>query len=164
MFKNLYLFILIGTFLIAGCMKKNSDPYNCNYDPCELKAPDSEVKALESYLTSNNITATKHCSGLYYQILNPGADAAPTVCSAISVTYKGSLPNGTVFNETSTPVTFSLITVIEGWKKGLLQIKKGGKIRLYVPPSLGYGANPPPGSGIPANSILLFDLDLLELR
>jgi FKBP-type peptidyl-prolyl cis-trans isomerase FkpA len=161
-FRNLLLYILLLTFSLSACMKKNNDPYTCNYDPCELKAPESEVKALEAFLLSKNITATKHCSGLYYEILNPGADVSPAVCSAIAVTYKGTLTDGTVFDQSTTPRTFSLITLIEGWKKGLLQLKKGGKIRLYVPPSLGYGSTT--SGAIPGNSILLFDIDLLDLR
>ena len=161
-FRNLLLYIFLVTFSVAGCMKKKDDPYSCNYNPCELKAPESEVKALEAYLLSKNITATKHCSGLYYEILNPGADISPAVCSAISVTYKGTLIDGTVFDQSATPTTFSLITLIEGWKKGLLQLKKGGKIRLYVPPSLGYGSATT--GSIPGNSILIFDIDLLDLR
>ena len=127
-----------------------------------VTAAQAILRALEAYLLSKNITATKHCSGLYYEILNPGADISPSVCSAIAVTYKGTLTDGTVFDQSTTPRTFSLITLIEGWKKGLLQLKKGGKIRLYVPPSLGYGSSP--NGAIPANSILLFDIDLLDLR
>ncbi|HZG24949.1 MAG TPA: hypothetical protein VEZ17_10235, partial [Chitinophagaceae bacterium] len=105
-FRNLLLYILLLTFSLSACMKKNNDPYTCNYDPCELKAPESEVKALEAFLLSKNITATKHCSGLYYEILNPGADVSPAVCSAIAVTYKGTLTDGTVFDQSTTPRTF----------------------------------------------------------
>jgi FKBP-type peptidyl-prolyl cis-trans isomerase len=121
---------------------------------------------LESYLASASITATRHCSGVYYVIDAPGSGSAtPTICSAVSVKYKGQLTNGTVFDQATTPVSFQLGGLIESWKKGILLIKAGGKIRLYCPPSLAYGSQEiRDGSGnvvIPANSILVFEIELV---
>lgn len=162
--------ILIAVLVIAAvglnaCSKSSSNT-NCNYDACALKAPANEITQLETYLSGAGITtAVKHCSGLYYEITAPGADKTPGVCSYVTVNYKGMLTNGNVFDQTTTasgPASFTLISLIEGWKKGIPLIKQGGKIRLYLPPSLGYGSSAV--GTIPANSILIFDIELLGVQ
>lgn len=153
--------VLALMVLVASCKKKDNE-YVCSYDPCSLKASDAEVKQVEAYLTANGINAVKHCSGMYYLVSDTGTGSRPTSCSAVAVTYKGSLANGNVFDKATTPVSFSLVTLIEGWKMGIPLIKSGGKIKLIIPPSLGYG--PAANQGIPANSVLIFDIDLLDVR
>jgi FKBP-type peptidyl-prolyl cis-trans isomerase FkpA len=71
------------------------------------------------------------------------------------------LTNGTVFDQSLTnPVLYPLSQLIAGWQIGLQLIKSGGKIRLFLPPSLGYGNNAV--SSIPANSVLIFDVTIIE--
>lgn len=120
---------------------------------------------LESYLASASITATKHCSGMYYAVDAAGTGGVTaTICSIVSVKYKGQLTNGNVFDQATSPVSFQLGGLIESWKKGIPLLKAGGKIRLYCPPSLAYGSQDVrDGSGnvvIPANSILVFEIEL----
>ena len=154
------------TFL-SSCLKGDTS-YMCTYTPCSLVAPTSEIQAVQSYLTSNSITATQHCSGMFYKIDADGSGKTAEVCSGISVSYKGQLTNGTVFDEHTTPVSFNLSELIIGWKNGIPLIKSGGKIKLYIPPSLGYGsqvvydANGNPS--VPANSILIFEIDLVAVH
>jgi FKBP-type peptidyl-prolyl cis-trans isomerase FkpA len=155
--------VLLPVIFFTSCSKNNDE---CRYDPCETSAPAAEVAQLESYLASASITATKHCSGLYYVIDAPGtASATPTICSIVSVKYKGTLTNGTVFDQATSPVSFQLGGLIESWKKGIPLIKGGGKIKLYCPPSLAYGSQDiRDGSGnvvIPGNSILIFEIELV---
>ena len=134
----------------------------CNYDACAFAAPASEVTQLEAYLSSASITtATKHCSGMYYIIDAAGSGATANVCNTVAVKYKGQLTNGTIFDQSATPVSFQLNGLIEAWKKGIPLIKPGGKIRLYCPPSLAYG-NQAAGT-IPANSILIFEVELTNV-
>ena len=64
-----------------------------------------------------------------------------------------------MFDKSARPVSFNLLELIQGWQKGLPLVKKGGKIKLIIPPSLGYGATPQ--QGIPANSVLVFDIELV---
>jgi FKBP-type peptidyl-prolyl cis-trans isomerase FkpA len=156
--------ILCSVILFSSCSKKNDN--TCNYDACAIAAPASEVTQLEAYLSSASITATKHCSGMYYIIDAAGSGASATACSSVGVTYKGQLTNGTVFDQRST--SFGLDQVIEAWKKGIPLIKAGGKIKLYCPPSLGYGSqvvrDPVTGNTvIPANSILIFEVELTSV-
>jgi FKBP-type peptidyl-prolyl cis-trans isomerase FkpA len=156
--------ILAGCMLIivmaSGCLKDQPDG-NCTFDPCAFVVPAAETAMVEEYLNANSITATKHCSGMYYTIINQGTGASPEVCDGVSVKYVGKLTNGSTFDQAANPVNFNLSTLIGGWQLGIPLIKTGGKIMLYLPPSLGYGSA---GSGsIPANSVLIFDIDLVDV-
>ena len=167
---------IIGISFLAlvflGCKKtdNNSNEQNCNYDACALKAPASEIQLVKDYLTANNITATEHCSGLFYAIDVAGTGASPDVCSFITATYVGKLTNGTVFDQ-SPPgqyLQIELSKLIKGWINGLPFIKAGGKIRLYIPPTLGYGsADQKDQNGnvvIPGNSVIIFDVALAAVN
>jgi FKBP-type peptidyl-prolyl cis-trans isomerase FkpA len=145
------LFALI--ILFSQCNKKDTCP-----NPTTT-APESEVTALETYLTTNNITATKDSRGFYYSISSPGGSSKPDNCATVSVKYKGLLTSGTVFDQSTTAVSFPLANLITGWQEGIPLIGITGKIRLYLPPSLGYGSKG--STGIPANSILIFDVELI---
>ena len=162
MLKKLLIgFVVVASF--TGCLKGSDFPDPCNYDPCEIKAPAAEIQQVQAYLTANNITnAVQHCSGLFYVVDNPGTGATPQTCSNITVEYEGRLTNGTQFDASTSPVTFNLSGVIPGWRNGLPQLKPGGRIHLYVPPTLGYGANS--NGTIPANSILVFRVDLISVQ
>jgi FKBP-type peptidyl-prolyl cis-trans isomerase FkpA len=122
-------------------------------------APASEVASLDAYIQNNSISATKDDRGFYYNITAAGSGNKATVCSSVTVKYTGKLTNGTVFdNGGGNPQTFYLGQLILGWQEGIPLIKSGGKITLYLPPSLAYGSQAQPG--IPANSILVFDIEL----
>ena len=164
--KNIIFRILVFAFLFtsAGCLK-GVEERKCNYDPCALKAPASEVEALRTYLATNNITATEHCSGLFYTIENAGTGKTPQACYRVSVNYIGMLTDGSVFDRSLQPVTFSLNGVIRGWTNGVPLVKEGGRVILYIPPSLGYGSQEVRDEQgvvrIPPNSNLVFEIDLL---
>jgi FKBP-type peptidyl-prolyl cis-trans isomerase FkpA len=153
--------VLSSVILLSSCSKKNEI---CIYDPCSVVAPSSEITQLESYLSSASITATRHCSGMYYIIDATGSGDAPTICSTISVKYKAQLTNGTVFDQATTPASFQLGGLIESWKKAIPMIKPGGKMRIYSPPFLAYGSQDVrDASGnvvVPGNSILVFEVEL----
>lgn len=61
------------------------------------------------------------------------------------------------------PATFPLDGVIQGWSEGLVGMKVGGRRTLVIPAEMAYGANPPPGSGIPVNAALVFTVDLVSV-
>lgn len=148
----MYLMLALGLSLGNACGTKE----NCA-SPTKT-APASEVSALEAYITAQGIVATKDSRGFYYAIDVPGGTSKPTICSTISVKYTGRLTNGTIF-DSSNGATFNLSQLIVGWQQGIPYIGKGGKIKLYLPPSLAYGSS---ASGtIPANSILIFDIELI---
>jgi len=157
MFKNFLLTIVLG-LLFYSCKKSG-----CDYDSCAYTAPSAEIQAVQTYLNNNSITGTtQHCSGLFYKIENSGTGNNPGACSNVTVKYKGMLTNGTVFDQATTPVSFNLGMLITGWRNGLPLIKEGGKIILYTPPSLGYGSQA--NGSIPANSILIFEVELIVVQ
>lgn len=103
-------------------------------------------------------------SGLAYEIVQPGSGEYPKPTDTVKVHYTGKLIDGSVFDSSvqrNEPSEFALDQVIPGWTEGLQKINKGGKIKLYVPPHLGYGDDARPG--IPPASTLIFDVELLDL-
>ncbi len=155
--KNILLSILVLSFaLFAGCKKDDS----CDPNMIIAAAPASEVEALQQYLSNNKIEAQKDPRGFFYKIQTGGTGNHPTACSKVNVNYIGSLTNGTVFDR-SNDVDLKLSLVVKGWQAGIPLIAQGGKMTLYLPPSLGYGATGT--GGIPGNAILIFSIDLVKV-
>jgi FKBP-type peptidyl-prolyl cis-trans isomerase FkpA len=161
--KKLLLCVLTVWCVSAGCIKKEN---GCPPQK-DIVAPATEQQVIADYLSANNISATKHVSGLYYQVGQAGTGGSPNNCSAILISYTGKLANGSVF-DTNKNAAFTLGGLIEGWKIGLPLIQKGGSIKLYIPPSLGYGASDIKDNNgvvvIPANSMLIFDVSLVDFQ
>lgn len=156
--RNL-VWCLIGlAFFSGGCLKEND---HCS--PNGSVAPAAEVQALKNYLDSNAIPAIKHSSGLYYVIVSDGTGTTPNVCSSIKVNFIGKLTNGTKF-EGDNNILVTLKFLLPAWQIGLPLIKPGGRILLYVPPSLGYGGEGKTVNSnvvVPPNSILIYDISLI---
>ncbi len=149
--KRYLYFILIG-FIFATCKKENT-----------INQAEADEKIITDYITNNNLKATATGSGLYYVMTTEGNGARPTLSSQVTVKYKGYLTNGTVFDETTnTGASFGLASVIKGWQEGIPLFKRGGKGVLLIPSALGYGTQAV--NKIPANSVLIFDIDLLDVK
>jgi FKBP-type peptidyl-prolyl cis-trans isomerase FkpA len=151
--------------LSSGCFKSDN---GCSYSDTNVVAPASEQADLANYLFNNGITsAVKHPAGFYYEFISAGTGVKPTLCSIITVGYTGKLTNGDTFDQQQS-LSFQLGSLIEGWRKGLPLIQKGGAIKLYLPPSLGYGAVDVKDSQgvvvVPANSILIFEVHLMDVQ
>lgn len=107
-------------------------------------------------------------SGLRYKILAPGTGAQPQKGQTVTAEYTGRLLDGTVFDTTATqptPFQFAVGTgqVIKGWDEAFLDMKKGEKRLLVIPPELGYGAKGA-GNAIPPNAWLVFEVELVGIR
>jgi FKBP-type peptidyl-prolyl cis-trans isomerase len=142
---------------IFSCTKDKT----CN--PVTIQAAASETTALGNYLTTNSITHQADSRGFFYQIISQGdTNIRPTICDTVVVTYKGTFTTGGVFDESTTPIKFKLSSLIVGWQEGIPLIGKGGSIKLFLPPSLAYGAS---GSGsIPGNTNLVFEIGLSDVK
>lgn len=100
-------------------------------------------------------------SGLQYQVLTEGTGPSPTTADVALVGYKGTLLDGTVFDE-NPQAPMPIDGVVPGFSEGLQKMKKGGKYRLWIPPQLGYGDQA--AGPIPAGSILIFDVTLHDFK
>mgnify|MGYP001297335449 FL=1 len=112
------------------------------------------------YLAENNISAEKHPSGIYYRITKQGNGQHPNSTNIVVANYTGYLLDGTVFDQ-GTGAEFPLTNVIQGWQIGIPLLSKGGSGQLFIPSYLAYGSRPPT-SAIPRNSVLIFDVELLN--
>ena len=165
--KNIIFSLIALSVVCISCSKKDEV---CSYKDSVFTASSSEIANLESYLATTGITgAQKHSSGFYYKITQQGSgNAVVNLCSDITIKYMGRLTNGTVFDQSPAggTTTFTLGGLIPGWQKGIPLISSGGKITLYNPPSLGYGSVDVKQNNIviiPANSILIFEIDLVAV-
>lgn len=143
--------ILIYVLVVSSCGKTKDQS-------------ETDDQTIQNYLTAKKWMATKDPSGLYYIMNVAGTGTSPTTTSTVEVKYKGSLIDGTVFDQTATDKTFTyaLSGLIKGWQIGIPLMKKGGKITLLIPSVLGYGAY---ATGpIPANSVLIFDIELIDVK
>jgi FKBP-type peptidyl-prolyl cis-trans isomerase FkpA len=122
------------------------------------------VKFIEDYL-KNNKNAKKTASGLVYEILKEGKGKTPKADETVEVHYHGTLTNGEVFDSSvdrKKKISFPLNRVIKGWTEGLQLLKEGGKIKLVIPPELGYGDNGAPPK-IPGGATLVFEVELFQI-
>lgn len=127
--------------------------YSCDSETQEEEDQD----LIEQFIADNKINATKHSSGLWYEIKKAGNSSHPTTSSTVNVDYKGTLLDGSTF-DSGDKVVLKLGQTITGWKVGIPLIGKGGEILLIIPSEMGYGSYSQ--GGIPANSVLVFEVKL----
>ena len=126
---------------------------------------ETNLAAAKSFLIENakrpEVKAT--ATGLQYEMLVENEGPTAIASSHVSVNYIGSFTNGEVFHQSSDePAEFGLNQVIVGWTEALQLMSVGDKYKFYVPPELGYGSG---GVGrIPPNSLLVFEIELLEIK
>lgn len=104
-------------------------------------------------------------SGLQYQVLKEGTGPKPKATDKVTAHYRGTLPNGTVFDSSydrNQPLSIGVSEVIPGWTEALQLMKVGSKWKLFIPSDLGYGERGA-GRDIPPNSPLVFEMELLSI-
>jgi FKBP-type peptidyl-prolyl cis-trans isomerase len=105
-------------------------------------------------------------SGLQYRVVRQGTGPSPTLNDKVRCHYRGTMLDGTEFDNSANhggPAEFRVDEVIAGWTEALQKMRVGDKWQLFVPGELAYGMNPRPESGIEPNSLLIFDIELLEV-
>lgn len=105
-------------------------------------------------------------TGLVFETLSAGKGRKPTVDNTVTVRYKGTLSDGTVFDEVTAaeePLTFPVADLTPGFREGLQLMEPGGTYRLTMPAALGYGPEGIPGV-IPGGAALCFEVELLDVK
>ncbi len=133
------------------------------------KMGEENLAAGEKYLAENakreGVTVTE--SGLQYEVLQAvEGGQQPTVDDIVTVHYEGRLVDGSVFDSSiqrGNPIDLPVGGVIQGWVEALQLMREGEKYRIYIPSDLAYG-DQSPSPAIPANSVLVFDLELLDIK
>ncbi|PKO37589.1 MAG: peptidylprolyl isomerase [Betaproteobacteria bacterium HGW-Betaproteobacteria-6] len=120
--------------------------------------------ALSVPATAAEPKAEMTASGIAITMLKEGNGASPQASDTVKVHYRGTLTSGQEFDSSykrNEPAAFPLNRVIPCWTEGVQKIKVGGKAKLVCPPHLAYGSRGVPG--IPPNSTLVFEVELLDI-
>lgn len=131
----------------------------CKKDDVTERAEIDEQIILD-YLADHELEATEHESGVYFIISKQGSGGNPNLTHTVVVDYKGYLTNGVVFDESTNAIEMKMTNLINGFQIAVSLLKPGGKGTFFIPSQLAYGDK---GVGeIPANAVLIFDLELVE--
>jgi FKBP-type peptidyl-prolyl cis-trans isomerase FklB len=130
-------------------------------------AGEKQLAAGNEYLEKNKAKAgvTVTASGLQYEVLVSGTGAKPKATDTVRVHYHGTLVDGTVFDssvERGEPLEYPVSNFVPGWIEALQLMSVGDKWKLTLPPAIGYGARA--NGKIPANAVLVFDIELLGIK
>ena len=144
--------------------------FGCSETLKNTKAKNDNVTSLGSAFLEKNssrpevVTTT---SGLQYIVVKQGNGIKPSLSSTVVTHYQGEFIDGTVFDSSrqrGAPATFPVTGVIKGWTEALQLMNEGSHWRLFIPPELAYGDRGAGGGRIPPNSVLIFDIELLEVK
>ncbi|GAB3329972.1 FKBP-type peptidyl-prolyl cis-trans isomerase [Marivirga atlantica] len=169
--------LLIIAIAFTACDKECTNEFG----ECPEKQLKEDLVIIESYLEDNNLEAEVHSSGLHYIIEEEGTGEKPNNGQQVVVDYVGRFLDGRVFdtsidsvaraegvyneNRNYQPFQFTLGVgaVVSGWDIGIALLNEGSKAQFILPSYLGYGSN---GSGgtIPANTVIMFEVELIDIK
>ena len=132
-------------------------------NPGVFKNVESGEKFLAQNKSKPGVKTT--ASGLQYEVITEGKGKKPTAADTVEVNYKGTLIDGTEFDNSykrGQSISFPLNGVIRGWTEALQLMPVGSKYKLYIPNQLGYGMNDT--GPIPGGSVLVFEVELLNIK
>lgn len=118
-----------------------------------------------AWIGAGSLRGAATASGLQFRTVEPGTGPLIKAVDGVMIEYEGRLEDGTVFDtsEGRGPTPMIAGQVIPGFAEALTKMQKGGRYRVRIPSELGYGATPPPGSPIPPNSELEFDVHVVQV-
>lgn len=152
------LFLLTSVGVSVGVIWQMSQDSDKNNKTTQQEANMLAGTKLQGFTPNGDITELKT------EDLTPGTGKEVKAGDTVTVDYTGAVAaTGIIFQsskDSGQPVSFPLDSVIAGWTEGMPGMKEGGTRRLLIPAEKAYGANPPQGSGIPANAALVFDVTL----
>ncbi len=146
-------FLLLTTIALLGACKTYSEDDKNGFD-----------QKISSYAAKKGWNVSKTDSGLFIEQLNEGDGEEVQYESIVFLQYKGKLLSGKTVDQSlpGKPLESKLNGLIAGFQEALLGQKKGAKMRLIIPPQLGYGDEA--YGKIPANSILVFELEVVDVK
>lgn len=150
-------------FILTSFDKKLKKEQKERYEAEKAATIAAGDKFRQEFATQPNVKKTE--SGLLYQIITEGTGEHPKATDTVKANYTATLVDGTKFESTydqNEPATFPLNYVIPGWAEGLQLIGVGGKIKLVIPPELGYKDERM--GPIPGSSTLVFEIELLSIE
>jgi FKBP-type peptidyl-prolyl cis-trans isomerase len=183
--KSAIAAVCLGGLILAGC-NQNSQQSNANA-PAPAASPAAATPAPQATAAPSQLPVAKDLSpesnqqfladnakrqgvmvlpsGLQYRVIKSGSGKSPTPNDLVTVTYRGQLINGMVFDETQPgkTATFPAGQLIPGWVEALQLMKEGDEWELVIPSNLGYG-EAGAGGVIPPNQTLVFDMSLLKVE
>lgn len=157
-----------AVLILNGCGGDDPEEERFRQELVDKALNDDTRRAGDAFLAenANKPGVQVKPSGLQYKVLREGEGASPGPQDMVVVHYEGRTIDGDVFDSSynrGKPARFPLNKVISGWTEGLMDMKAGGERMLYLPADLAYGARSPSPS-IPANSALIFKVELLEVQ
>jgi FKBP-type peptidyl-prolyl cis-trans isomerase len=147
-------FLLAGIAMLGACL-------NVAEPPDEPTDP-----ATEEFASTTGVdiaTMTKTASGVYYKDLTIGQGGTVSGDQVVSITYVGYLKSGYIFDRGTQPTAIKLGQGIVGFMEGMQGMKVGGTRKIVIPSQRAYGQYGFPAYGIPPNSTLVYDVQLLDL-
>jgi FKBP-type peptidyl-prolyl cis-trans isomerase FkpA/FKBP-type peptidyl-prolyl cis-trans isomerase FklB len=133
-------------------------------EKASIQAQSAGITFLQENASKSGVKTT--ASGLQYKHISEGTGESPNASSTVTIHYTGRLVDGTVFDssvDSGEPIVYPVNGFIAGWVEGLQLMKAGGKMELYVPSNLGYGAQGV-GGAVPPNAVLIFVMELISFE
>ena len=161
--KSIFI-VMLAAGLLAGCGDKNEKAVADANVGAKANAGGTGEAFLAENAKKDGVNAT--ASGLQYKVLKSGVGESPKVTDTVKVHYQGTLIDGTIFDSSiqrGQPISFPVNAVIPGWTEALQLMKVGDKWQLFIPAKLAYGERSP-APAIPANSVLIFEVELLGIE
>jgi FKBP-type peptidyl-prolyl cis-trans isomerase len=151
--------------------EKSKEKMKIEAEKAKVEATESHVKneAFIAKLKTDNKNVKETPEGLVYEVISEGKGPKPTDKDLVTVNYRGTLIDGTEFDssyKTKTPATFVSGEVIEGFRKGIQLVSKGGKVKLFLRPTLAYGDQfrIPGVPNAKAGALLIFEIELVDFK
>lgn len=126
----------------------------------QLYSPASQEAFIKEAAAAEGAVVTP--SGLVFRVITEGEGPMPAEGVTVNVRYKGMLSDGTVFDETESPISLELGRVVPGMAEGIMMMKPGGRYDLVIPAALAYGERGAGGGTIPPGAALHFIVELID--
>lgn len=148
----------------TGFTRESADEYLNSYisrhAPVDTVSVESQQRFLDAQSSRDGVVTTP--SGLVFEVIKEGEGVSPATTDRVTLMYTGRLSDGTVFDKTDEPIALDVNRLVPGFTEALTMMKPGGRYRVFIPASLGYGSDGVPGA-IPGNSALDFDIELIDV-